>query len=279
MSRDEAAVEFAAKPSRRPQTLRKRAVDEADGPPDAPTPIHRRVGGAPEEEAAPAGAPAGLQRLDVLFAATGSAAVSEPGLATSTAQYDGAGPAGSPAPPGPSGAAGADTVYRGQGAYRSFRDAAAPGRARVAGPVRSAASIRTTCRFDFAADLCKDYNETGFCGFGDSCKFIHDRGDYKSGWELEEEWEAARAAQADAGQFLVAPPAAAPAEARPERTLPDSCAACAGPFRPPVVETRCGHFFCERCALGHAKHSKTCPACPTPVDGQFRVYRPPKRPL
>ena len=31
----------------------------------------------------------------------------------------------------------------------------------------------------------QDYKETGFCGYGDACKFIHDRGDYKSGWELE----------------------------------------------------------------------------------------------
>ena len=23
----------------------------------------------------------------------------------------------------------------------------------------------------------------------DTCKFLHDRGDYKSGWELEKEWE------------------------------------------------------------------------------------------
>lgn len=23
----------------------------------------------------------------------------------------------------------------------------------------------------------------------DSCKFLHDRSDYKSGWELEKEWE------------------------------------------------------------------------------------------
>jgi hypothetical protein len=40
-------------------------------------------------------------------------------------------------------------------------------------------------RFDYQPDICKDYKETGFCSYGDSCKFLHDRGDYKSGWELE----------------------------------------------------------------------------------------------
>jgi hypothetical protein len=46
---------------------------------------------------------------------------------------------------------------------------------------------RSCCifRFDYQPDICKDYKETGFCSYGDSCKFMHDRGDYKSGWELE----------------------------------------------------------------------------------------------
>jgi len=59
----------------------------------------------------------------------------------------------------------------------------------------------STFRFDYQPDLCKDYKETGYCGYGgtqlnaaaipilnstntDSCKFMHDRGDYKSGWQV-----------------------------------------------------------------------------------------------
>ena len=44
-------------------------------------------------------------------------------------------------------------------------------------------------------DICKDYKETGFCGYGDNCKFLHDRGDYKSGWQLEKEWDAKQASK------------------------------------------------------------------------------------
>ena len=60
---------------------------------------------------------------------------------------------------------------------------------RVGGPLRAPAFMRTTCRFDYEPDICKDYKETGFCGFGDNCVFLHDRTDYKSGWQMEKEWE------------------------------------------------------------------------------------------
>jgi hypothetical protein len=57
------------------------------------------------------------------------------------------------------------------------------------GPIRAPSFVRSSCRFDYQPDICKDYKETGFCGYGDNCKFLHDRGDYKSGWQLEKEWD------------------------------------------------------------------------------------------
>lgn len=53
------------------------------------------------------------------------------------------------------------------------------------GPQRVSGHVRTTLRVDYQPDICKDYKETGFCAYGDTCKFLHDRGDYKAGWELE----------------------------------------------------------------------------------------------
>lgn len=44
-------------------------------------------------------------------------------------------------------------------------------------------------RWDYQPDVCKDFKETGFCGFGDSCIFMHDRSDYKHGWQLDREWD------------------------------------------------------------------------------------------
>ncbi|KXJ82653.1 hypothetical protein RP20_CCG012458 [Aedes albopictus] len=86
-----------------------------------------------------------------------------------------------------------DKVYRGLANYTQFykkKDSAlgnaASGMVRK-GPIRAPSNIRSTVRWDYQPDICKDYKETGYCGFGDSCKFLHDRSDYKHGWQLEQE--------------------------------------------------------------------------------------------
>jgi RING finger protein 113A len=93
-----------------------------------------------------------------------------------------------------------DGLYKGQAAYRSHikKNKEIPKSMRV-GPQRSTNTIRTVTIVDYQPDVCKDYKgeleplvgrgleslttffflcciETGYCGFGDTCKFLHDRG-------------------------------------------------------------------------------------------------------
>jgi RING finger protein 113A len=49
------------------------------------------------------------------------------------------------------------------------------------GPMKAPNFIRSTTRMDHNPERCKDYYEHGYCGRGDTCIFIHDRSDYKSG--------------------------------------------------------------------------------------------------
>ncbi|CAI0498991.1 unnamed protein product [Linum tenue] len=108
------------------------------------------------------------------------------------------------------------------------------------GPLRASAHIRVSARFDYQPDICKDYKETGYCGYGDSCKFMHDRGDYKSGWQMEKEWD-----EAEEGEFDEAND---DDDDDDEDALPFACFICREPFEDPVV-TKCKHYFCEHCAL------------------------------
>src|SRR5699024_2136770 len=104
----------------------------------------------------------------------------------------------------------------------------------------------------------KQYKQTGFCGFGDNCKFLHDRSDYKQGWQLDKEWETvSKGRNAMAGTVVAnanrdkAPTTASDDEDDEEAMLdniPFACVICRGPYKAPVT-TRCGHYFCEGCAL------------------------------
>lgn len=96
------------------------------------------------------------------------------------------------------------------------------------GPIRAPANLRATVRWDYQPDICKDYKETGFCGFGDSCKFLHDRSDYKHGWQLEREW--------NEGEYQEGSDDDTKYEINmDEEELPFKCVICRGRFVDPIV--------------------------------------------
>lgn len=91
-----------------------------------------------------------------------------------------------------------DNIYRGKDAHEKAimikKDSLAKNKyTGLYGPVRSSGSnVRVTLRIDYEPCICKDYKETGYCGFGDTCIYLHDRSDYKSGWKIEQEYEQKR---------------------------------------------------------------------------------------
>ncbi|XP_042409173.1 zinc finger CCCH domain-containing protein 1-like [Zingiber officinale] len=144
------------------------------------------------------------------------------------------------------------------------------------GPLRASAHIRLSARFDYQPDICKDYKETGYCGYGDSCKFMHDRGDYKSGWQLEKEWDEAekarkkRLAGSSRGDDDEADHEDGNDNDDDDEILPFACFICRQPFEDPVV-TKCKHYFCEHCALKHHAKNKKCFVCNKPTLGIFNT--------
>ena len=159
-----------------------------------------------------------------------------------------------------------DKIYRGANNYAKFlekKDTAFGSAHKAAtGPQRAPAHLRTTVRWDYAPDICKDYKETGFCGFGDSCKFMHDRGDYKFGWQLEREAENGTygADDDDDDKYKISD--------SDDDDLPFKCFICKDSFTSPIV-TKCKHYFCEKCALDQYKKSQRCFACGQQTGGVF----------
>jgi len=157
------------------------------------------------------------------------------------------------------------SLYRGNAGYRQYikpkdnaQNNAASSISRK-GPMRAPEHLRATVRWDYQPDICKDYKETGFCGFGDSCKFLHDRSDYKHGWQIEKELREGNYGNANDENWEVSDE---------EERLPFKCFICRKSFKNPVV-TKCKHYFCERCALDNCKRSKRCFVCGKPTSGIF----------
>ncbi|KAL9687019.1 hypothetical protein QQ045_031415 [Rhodiola kirilowii] len=81
--------------------------------------------------------------------------------------------------------------------------------------------------------------------------YAHDRGDYKSRWQMEREWDEAekerkrklalKALNSDDEEDE-------PSDEDDEDGLPFACFICRKSFVDPVVTT-CKHYFCEHCAL------------------------------
>mmetsp|Transcript_4828 Transcript_4828/g.6667 ORF Transcript_4828/g.6667 Transcript_4828/m.6667 type:complete len:348 (+) Transcript_4828:47-1090(+) len=154
------------------------------------------------------------------------------------------------------------------------------------GPIRAPSFLRATSRFDYQPDICKDYKETGFCGYGDNCKFLHDRGDYKSGWQMEKEWDEKQNQKKARLMKLKNPTDEGDQEAAAdegdedtkyeipdEGDLPFACFICRGDFSEPVV-TLCGHYFCSGCAVKRFKGGSTrCAACDKQTFGVFNKAR------
>ncbi|KAI0066028.1 hypothetical protein BV25DRAFT_1820876 [Artomyces pyxidatus] len=153
-----------------------------------------------------------------------------------------------------------DGLYRGQKAYNVHlaKNKDVPKAMRV-GPQRASGStIRTVTIVDYQPDVCKDYKETGFCGFGDTCKFLHDRGTYLAGWQLDK-LAADPKKQADDGSG---------SSDSDDEDIPFKCIIGHHPYTDPVV-TRCGHYFCSPCAIKRFAKTPKCAACGAPTGGIF----------
>lgn len=160
-----------------------------------------------------------------------------------------------------------DKIYRGMQNYQQFyekRDTAqgnaSSGMVRK-GPIRAPSNLRSTVRWDYQPDICKDYKETGYCGFGDSCKFLHDRSDYKFGWQLEREMVEGTYGDDDDDPHKYE-------IADDSDNLPFKCFICRQSFKDPIV-TKCSHYFCEKCALDNYKKSTRCYICNVQTSGVF----------
>ncbi|EHY57009.1 RNA-splicing factor [Exophiala dermatitidis] len=171
-----------------------------------------------------------------------------------------------------------DGTYKGAANYQSFIQKNPDRAGKQVGPVKSSSNVRTITVTDFAPDVCKDYKQTGFCGFGDSCKFLHAREDYKQGWQLDRDWEIDTKGKKLSGKTVASANRNGQSgqddddeEALLEK-IPFACIICKKPYTNPIV-TKCGHYFCEACALKRYRKDPSCAACGSGTNGVFNTAK------
>ncbi|KAK4139339.1 uncharacterized protein C8A04DRAFT_15952 [Dichotomopilus funicola] len=184
-----------------------------------------------------------------------------------------------------------DGLYKGLSQAATYTPVNPDAPRRAAGPIKAPPSnIRTITITDMAPDVCKDYKQTGFCGYGDGCKFLHAREDYAHGWQLDREWESVTRGKRVLGGTVVGSADRSrrggdndnnkaadeedgeEAEAAMLEGIPFVCILCKGAYKAPVV-TRCGHYFCEGCALKRYRKDPSCGACGAGTNGVFNAAK------
>lgn len=177
-------------------------------------------------------------------------------------------------------ATGGDGAYKGAAGYQSFIQKNPDAPKKQVGPMKAPTNVRTITVTDFAPDVCKDYKQTGFCGFGDSCKFLHAREAYKQGWELDRDWEIQTKGKKIVGKTVASAGKRSGADADEDEddddelleSIPFACIICKKPYQNPIV-TKCGHYFCESCALQRYRKTPNCIACGAGTGGVFNVAK------
>ncbi|KAJ5113849.1 Pre-mRNA-splicing factor cwc24 [Penicillium angulare] len=171
-----------------------------------------------------------------------------------------------------------DGTYKGSSNYTSFIQKNPDSQSKKFGPVKAPPSnVRTVTTMDYAPDVCKDWKQTGYCGFGDSCVFLHSREVYAQGWELDRDWEINTKGKKLKGQVLSQRGATEKGTEEEEedellQKIPFACIICEKPYTHPII-TKCGHYFCESCALQRYRKNPSCAACGTGTGGVFNTAK------
>ena len=97
---------------------------------------------------------------------------------------------------------------------------------------------------DYQPDVCKDYKLTGFCGYGDSCKFIHSRDDFIQGSKLSIDWKTGQPKSTQSQ----------------DKGIPTRCVICQKEYSKPV-STEWQHYFCQKCFLQRLEKTPECFVC------------------
>ncbi|GAV51032.1 hypothetical protein ZYGR_0AD02150 [Zygosaccharomyces rouxii] len=120
-------------------------------------------------------------------------------------------------------------------------------------------NVKVSILTDFHPDVCKDFKQTGYCGYGDSCKFLHSRDDFKTGWKMNQDWKIDESSSSKSDKSKV-------------EGIPFKCLICKEDYKSPIV-TNCGHYFCSSCFTQRVRKDPNCAICGQDTHGVARIAK------
>ncbi|KAE8329463.1 hypothetical protein BDV39DRAFT_171899 [Aspergillus sergii] len=170
-----------------------------------------------------------------------------------------------------------DGTYKGAANYQSFIQKNPDAPAKQFGPIKAPTNIRTVTFMDYTPNVCKDYKQTGWCGFGDGCIYAHIRENVLQGWELDKEWDKNTQGKKLDGKVVSQRGGDKSKDDDDEdeellESIPFACIICKKSYQNPIV-TKCGHYFCESCALQRYRKNPSCAACGAGTGGVFNTAK------
>lgn len=103
----------------------------------------------------------------------------------------------------------------------------------------------------------------------------------KQGWELDRDWEIGTKGKKLAGKTVSSRNRDLKNGEDDDddddddallESIPFACVICKKPYRNPIV-TKCGHYFCESCALQRYRKNPSCMVCGAGTSGVFNVAK------
>ncbi|KAH3901694.1 U2-type spliceosomal complex subunit CWC24 SCDLUD_001465 [Saccharomycodes ludwigii] len=132
-------------------------------------------------------------------------------------------------------------------------------------------TIKDKILVDYQPDVCKDFKETGFCGYGDSCKFLHSRDDYIKGLGnatfTTTKWNSDIMTHKKIKNID-------DKSIDQKDIVPFKCIICKQKYESPI-ETNCGHSFCKKCFLNtiQGNDNQKCLICGKDTQGIMKPLR------
>lgn len=126
---------------------------------------------------------------------------------------------------------------------------------------------------DYEPLLCKEFKLKGYCGYGDTCKFIHSRDDYINDKKLvRKHWKKSLEDEAKNHNDK---------ELKDEIdtvSIADKCLLCDKQFETiddqKFVQLQCKHVFCKKCFLNSLKNeNQNCKNCGTDSKGIMKPFK------